>query len=117
MSKYIYCLSYSDYDTSDYEYLIHDKRFSKKCFEDLIIKAAEKPLKKEAIYNCLSFSDIFVDVIEVLCDEYGFECLKVNVRVNIDNADLLNVFNDNRSGLEVRLSDRAIELHKLLNDW
>lgn len=90
---FIYNLGYHTYEESEYIQLYHNKKFNKKEFEKIVIKATITILKKYEIKSTeiVTFQDILYDVVEELIKNFGFKKVKFSSEFNVFGwANILN---------------------------
>ena len=82
---YIYSMGYHTYEESDNIQLYHEKKFSKKKFEDIVTKATVNVLKEPEFKKDkhISFQDIIYDIAEELIKNFGFKEVKFTADFNI----------------------------------
>lgn len=110
VEMHIYNIGYNSYEESEYVQLYHEKKFSQKEFENIVIEAVVSVLKKykelknssvedSRLKSRTTFQNMLFSVIEMLVKKFGFKEVKFIGKFDVFGwADILdeNDWEDNR---------------------
>ena len=79
---YIYNIGSFSYEESEYIQLYHKDKFTRKEFEEIVMKSTAKIVEKEGGKN-VSFEHILSDVVEDLIKNHGFTQVKFDAEFSV----------------------------------